>query len=196
MSEPVCRPLIEVLAEVPDFRKSQGKRHSLAAILTLACAAILCGYKSYGAMAEWGRHYGTDLAKRLGFREGKTPSVGTLHTIFRYLDKQALETRLSQWAENVLVQMSASKPHALAIDGKSLRGSQKQGACEAHLLSAVSHGLGLSVCQQAVSEKTNEIGALETVLAALVLEGRVVTVDALLTQKGVAQSILDKGGSS
>ena len=90
MAEPVCRPLIEVLAEVPDFRKSQGKPHWLAAILALACAAILCGYQSYGAMAAWGRHYGTDLARRLGFREGKTPSVGTLPTIFGYLDKQAL----------------------------------------------------------------------------------------------------------
>jgi hypothetical protein len=195
MSEPICRPLIEVLAEVPDFRKSQGRRHALCAILALACAAILCGYQSYGAMAEWGRHYGTDLAARLGFQEGKTPSVGTLHTIFRYLDKQALETKLQEWAETMLAQMPASS-QALAIDGKSLRGSQKQGACDVHLLSAVSHGLGLTVCQKAVAEKTNEIGAVETVLAALVLEGRIVTVDALLTQKQVAQSILSKGGSS
>jgi hypothetical protein len=29
MSEAVCRPLMEVLAEVPDFRKCRGKRHSL-----------------------------------------------------------------------------------------------------------------------------------------------------------------------
>lgn len=195
MSEPVCRPLIEVLAEVPDFRKSQGRRHCLSAILALSCAAILCGYQSYGAMAEWGRHYGTDLAQRLGFREGKTPSVGTLHTVFRYLDKQALETKLQEWAESVVRQMSAASP-ALAIDGKTLRGSQKQGACEAHLLSAVSHGLGLTVCQKAVADKTNEIAAIEAVLSALVLEGRIVTVDALLTQKSVARSILEKGGSS
>ena len=54
MSETLCLPLVEVFAEVPDFRKSRGKRHSLATILTLACAAMLCGYKSYGAIAEWG----------------------------------------------------------------------------------------------------------------------------------------------
>lgn len=87
-----CRLLIEVLAEVPDFSKSRGKRHSLSAILALACAAILCGYKSYGAMAEWGHHYGKELVQALGFKNGKTPSVGTLHTIFRFLDKQAFET--------------------------------------------------------------------------------------------------------
>ena len=73
-----CRPLIEVLSEVTDLRKSQGKRYPLGAILALACAATLWGYKSYGAMAEWGKNYGEALAQALGFRSGKTPSVGHL----------------------------------------------------------------------------------------------------------------------
>jgi hypothetical protein len=46
------RPLIEVLAEMPDFRSHQGKRPPLAAILALVCSALLCGYRSYTAMAE------------------------------------------------------------------------------------------------------------------------------------------------
>ncbi len=54
------RPLIEVLAEIPDFRSSQGKRYSLTAVLALAVSAILCGYRSYGAIAEWGQHYGAE----------------------------------------------------------------------------------------------------------------------------------------
>ena len=46
------RPSIEVLAEIPDFRKARGKHHALAFILALACCAVLCGYRSYSAMAE------------------------------------------------------------------------------------------------------------------------------------------------
>src|ERR1051326_5063221 len=153
-----CRPLIEVLAEVPDFRRKQGRRFSLASILTLACAAILCGYKSYSAMAEWGQHYGHSLAEVLGFDNGKTPSVGTLHTIFRRLDKQALETLLARWAHSVVEPRAPTvETHAVAVDGKTLRGSKKQGALDAHLLSAVSHGLGLTLFQTAVNDKTNEI---------------------------------------
>lgn len=43
-------------------------------------------------------------------------------------------------------------------------------------------------------DKTNEIGAASELLLALVLEGRVVTADALLTQREIARTILDSGG--
>ena len=192
-----CRPLIEILAEVPDFRKKRGKRYSLASILALACAAILCGYKSYGAIAEWSQHYGGELAGALGFKEGKTPSVGTLHTIFRYLDKAALETKRNEWAEAVLSLTPPPKSgQALAIDGKTLRGSAKQGALDVHLLSVLSHGLGLTLSQKEGDAKTNEITAVQQVLSDIILQGRIVTVDALLTQKQIAKTICEKGGTS
>ena len=77
---------------------------------------------------------------------------------------------------------------------KTLRGSQKQGAPGVHLLSALSHHVGLTLTQQAVDAKTNEITQVETVLRQIVLKDRVVTMDALLTQRHVAQTIVDEGG--
>lgn len=97
-----CRPLIEVLAEIPDFRKNRGKRHPLSSILALACVAMLCGYKSYSAIAEWGRNYGHRLVKALGFTHKKTPCAATFHTIFRHLDKKVFESKLGTWSENLL----------------------------------------------------------------------------------------------
>jgi predicted transposase YbfD/YdcC len=63
-----------------------------------------------------------------------------------------------------------------------------------HLLSALSHRLGLTVWQQAVADKTNEIPVMEEVLHGLLLEGRVITVDALLTQRAIAQTLVEGGG--
>jgi hypothetical protein len=156
---------------------------------------MLCGYTGYVSMAQWGKNYGQQLAEALGFKKGKTPAVGTLFTIFSLLDKKALEEKLAEWATSVLEQLP-HKEDAIAIDGKRLCGSANQGACDVHLLSAVSHSLGLTLFQVAVSDKTNEITAVHEVLKALVLEGRVVTVDALLTQKKVAEGIVEKGGTT
>lgn len=54
--------------------------------------------------------------------------------------------------------------------------------------------MGLTLAQQAVDDKTNEITHVDAVLGQLVLPGRVFTMDALLTQRQVAQTIVDAGG--
>jgi len=190
------QPLIEVFAEIPDFRRCRGKRHPLPAVLSLACCAMLCGYRSYSAIAEWGHNYGTGIAQALGFTHN-TPCAATLHTVFRHVDRDTLEAKLGAWAEQVVVTIPAApsaSEAASALDGKTLRGSRKQGAPGVHLLSALSHRLGLTLAQQAVDDKTNEITQVEPVLRQLVLKDRVVTMDALLTQRHVAQTIVDGGG--
>lgn len=190
------RPLIEVLAAIPDVRSRRGKRHPLSAILAMACCAMLCGYRSYSAIAEWGRNYGTSIAHALGFTH-TPPCAATLHTVFRHVDRDDLEERLGTWAESVVVSTPAAASAgevAVALDGKTLRGSQKQGAPGVHLLSALSHHVGLTLTQQAVDAKTNEITQVETGLRQIVRKDRVVTIDALLTQRHVAQTMVDKGG--
>jgi predicted transposase YbfD/YdcC len=192
---PQARPLIEVLAEIPDFRSNHGKRHPLGAILALACSAMLCGYRSYTAIAEWGRYYGEPLIRGLGFTH-RPPCAATLHTVLRRVDREVLEAKLGAWAERLLGQSPGTpgSEEAIAIDGKTLRGSQKQGAPGAHLLSALAHRVGLTLAQQAVADKTNEIPVAMDLLRHLVLDGRIVTMDALLTQRQIAQQIVDAGG--
>lgn len=196
---PHPRPLLEVFADIPDVRNRRGTRHPLPAILALACCAMLCGARSYSAIAEWGRNYGSRIAQALGFTH-IPPCAATLHLIFRRLDCVGFEAQLRAWAESVVASTpggtdrpQAAEP-AVALDGKTLRGSRKQGAPGVHLLSALAHQVGVTLAQQAVADKTNEITAVETVLGQMVLTGRVVTMDALLTQTAVAQTIVDAGG--
>jgi len=194
--EPTIRPLVASLHEIPDPRHPRGRRHPLAAILALMCVAMLCGYRSYSAIAEWGRCYGTKLAQALGFTHAKTPCAATLYHVLRQLDETLVEATLGAWAASVLTALppAPGELEALAVDGKTLRGSRKQGAPAVHLLSVLSHRLGLTVWQQAVANKTNEIPVLEDVLRRLVIEGWVVTVDALLTQRAIADRIVHGGG--
>jgi hypothetical protein len=193
-----CPSLLSVLTEVPDPWGRRGKRHPLAATLALAVAATLCGYRSYGAMAEWGRNYGPALVAALGFTRPKTPCAAALFLLFRRLDREQLEAALGRWAEAMLATLPPweGELEPLAIDGKTIRGAKQQGALNVHLLSVLSHRLGLTLGQHAVPDHANEITAIQTVLEGLILQGRVVTVDALLCQREIAQTIVAKGGTT
>ena len=77
--------LREALDQVPDHRKSQGRRHPLGAVLSLAVCAMLCGARSLYAIAQWGRDQGITTGQLLGFSRGQTPCVATFHRVFKDL---------------------------------------------------------------------------------------------------------------
>lgn len=194
LSPALLPSLLEALSAVPDFRRAQGRRYPLSSVLAFGVVATLCGYKSYGAMAEWGQHYGKELAQALGFKNGRVPSVGTLFTHFSQVDKAALEATVNGWAERVLA-LLPDEGAALAGDGKVLRGSLSQGAIDTLLLSVVSQRLGLTVFQVAVADKGHESKALPKVLQTLFLSGRTLTLDAAHTSKATAAQIVEKGAT-
>lgn len=196
MTRKPSRHLLDMLAEVPDPRKKKGKRHPLKAILALAVIAMMSGYRSYAAIAEYGRTYKM-LRKALGFRHKKTPCAATLYNLFHRLDIDALEQTLTQWVSTALEAFgwrSEGRLTAVAIDGKSLRGSRKQAAKLTHLMSVVSHELGITLAQKAMSEKMHELPAALEMLSVFDVSGKVVTADALLTQRSFCESVLASGG--
>jgi predicted transposase YbfD/YdcC len=181
--------LADFLALVPEHRQPQGLRHPLAAMLALMCAAVLGGANHPQAIAEWGRELTSAQVALLGFTRPKTPCPSTFHEVLKGLNWEQLDLQLRRWVEALLRQVLEDPQVALAADGKVLRGSQKKGAEMAHLLSVVVHELGVTLSHEAVEKKSNEIPALPQLLGRLILHGRVITVDALHTQRTLAQAI-------
>jgi hypothetical protein len=124
--------LLEALASVPDPRDPRGRIHPLSAVLALTVVAVLAGMKSLTAIAQFGRDHGTPLAHALGFTRGKTPAKSCLSELFRALDVAALEGALSRWLQGRVL----AGWQALAVDGKTLKGSADGEVPGVHLLSA------------------------------------------------------------
>jgi DDE family transposase len=192
-------PLAAYLARVPDHRDARGLRHPLAAVLAQVVCALLCGARHPTAITDWGRDHGQDpeLLAALGYTRPQTPCGATMHEVLRELAWTALETQMRDWAAAVERHLTPEAPAggeaALALDGKTLRGALKQGAAVVALVSALGHRLGLTA---GVAEVTDgdEIAAVRTLLRELVLAGKVVTLDALHTQRETARLIGERGG--
>ena len=90
---------------------------------------------------------------------------------------------------------TAAARAVIAIDGKTLRGSKtsSDGKGALHLVSAYATEAGLVLAQCAVDGKSNEITAIPELLDMLNLKGAIVSIDAMGTQKEIAQRIVDKG---
>jgi hypothetical protein len=192
--------LLHFLAQIPDPRGRNGRQHPLVAVLALACCAIMCGARGYSAIAQWAQDHDIALMHRLGFTR-RPPKSGGIRKVLMALDPAALEAALSRWAEALLGQLPEAEtgcPRAFALDGKSARGSFDGLGKAVHLLSLVAHQSGLTVAQAEVPsgglDKTNEHKAALRLLSEMVLEGRLITGDAMFCQRDLSRQVLDGGG--
>src|SRR5262249_20311418 len=157
---------------------------------------MLCGARRSSAMAAWGRHEGTRIAQAPGFTPA-TPCAATPHTICRHVHRDACEAHLGTWADEVVGRRPPgpeTPAPARAREGKTLRGSKTQGAPGRQRLSALAHQVGGTLAPPAVDEKPHAIPAVEPILPPGVREGRRAPMDALLPQRHLAQTMVDKGG--
>jgi hypothetical protein len=188
--EKPSRSLLERLAEIPDPRSPHGRRHPLTAILALAVVGILAGMKSLEAIAQFGRDQGKPLAEALGFRRHRTPCKATLSNIFRRLDVTRFERVLTDWVTD----HNLASADQIAIDGKVLRGSADGDTPGVLLLSAYAPKTSAVLAQIEVKRTTNEHKAALELLGILPLKEKVITGDAIFTQRDLSQKIVDEGG--
>jgi hypothetical protein len=191
--------LLAALRKVPDHRAAN-TIHPLESILAMAVCAMLCGCTSELAITQWGEMHGPRLAKALGFSRPYTPCNTTLHYLFKNLDVVAFQKVVSEWLALTTPEQArrALEPvtgkQAVALDGKRLRGSQEGSDTPGvALVAAFLHHGGQVLDQQAMT-RGDELQATRALLEHLPLEDRIITGDALLTQRDVTETVLEKGG--
>jgi len=186
--------LIDHLRTIADPRMKRGVRHRMISMLTVAVCAVLSGAKSYAAIGEWAKRSSQDMRKRMGCRYDRqtalfiAPSEPTLRRTLQAVDALALDKVVGQW----LITQAPVAGNAIALDGKTARGSTSNEGNQTHLVTAFLHKEGIVIAQQAVAAKSNEITAVRPLLANIDIEGCVVTADALHTQEDTARFIVEE----
>ena len=186
--------LAAALAVVPDPRHPNGWRPDrsplpLVGLLQVAVAAMLCGARSLYAVAQWSCERVEDDPASLvplGLPPGRSPSVATLHRVFKGLDVAAFERALGAW----LATSGVRPDEALALDGKTLRGIHGDEVPGVHLVAAFAHHAGAVLGEAASPGKGQELAAVKLVLGQVPLAGRLVTTDALATQREVCDLVV------
>ncbi len=190
--------LAAALAQLPDPRRPFGWRGDyppipLVALLQVALAAMLCGSLSLNAIAQWVRERVEDdpeLLTALGLPPGRRPCVATFHRIFKALDVTAFEQVVGTW----LMATGVAPTDAVAVDGKALRGVERPGVPGVYLVGVYAHAAESVIAQLRTEGKGHELAAARHALAQVPLTDRMVTGDALLTQRDLCAQIVADGG--
>ncbi len=180
---------------MPDPRHARGQRHAWPLILTLLGAALLSGQRNVRGIGQWVAERAEELCALLQPPRGRLPSTATLRRALRAVDAEALERQIGAFGQGLPGGSPPGAPRwaGQAVDGKAVRGANRHGA-KVHLVSLARHGDGVVLGQIRVDDKSNEITAAPALLAGRDLAGTVTTMDALLTQRALAQPIRDQGG--
>jgi predicted transposase YbfD/YdcC len=198
--------LYHALQALPDSRRKQGRRYPLAVMLALVILAKLAGEQTMSGVTEWVRHRGPLLAQQLGLHRTKMPCQTTYSNVLAKVDGQHLDALLRaffvRWeaetrcgAEPSRLQTPAGRAdhRHLALDGKTIRATTSQ-PHPVHQLECYEVATGIVLWQRNVGQKENEISALKPLLTADSVTGRILTLDAMHTQRALCAQVQQLSG--
>ena len=164
-------------------------KHKLSDILMVTLITYLCGGEDYSDMYQLCRFRGKEF-KPLPELPNGCPSEDTFERVMQAVHPDEIAACLEVYTSQIIKDLSGIH---IAIDGKKTRGTNPRGHGESsYILSAWANEHSLSIAQEAVGEKTNEITCVPKLLDKLALEGAIVTIDAMGTQVEIAEQVVKK----
>ena len=179
--------LIEVLEGIEDTRRKHSVMYPLHEVLIIMLLAVMCGATSYAKVEMFGKSKRKWLESFLELEYG-IPDACTFRNVIKEIDTQKLHIIFCEWMKSVVSELTG----VIAIDGKTARRTHDKTKRPLHVISAFSHECELVIGQLACEEKSNEITAIPKLLDMLEINGCIVTIDAMGTQKDIAEKIISK----
>jgi predicted transposase YbfD/YdcC len=183
--------LHKTFGQLSDPRIQRQKRHLLIDIVILGILAVLSGAESWDSIELFGRE-NLAFLKQILKLPGGIPSHDTINRVFGMINSRHFEKLFAEWSNNLKNNGILDK--VIAIDGKTVRGSKDSfhGKSPIHLVHAWSVENNICLGQFKTKDKSNEITAIPQILDLLEIKGSIITIDAMGTQKAIAQKIIEK----
>ena len=174
--------LLEEFRALPDYRKNKVRYTNPGEILFLSLLAAMSGANSFEDMALWMKERKREIARFLG-KSFISPAYTTVRNTFLGMDSDAIELLQRKWVEQLTDDTEGLT--IIATDGKTMRGSgtKEMNQKARHIVSLFLTDSKLTLTQNQVDDKSNEIPALISLLDNLNLKNCVITMDAMHTQK-------------
>jgi predicted transposase YbfD/YdcC len=184
--------LISIFKQVEDPRSHINQVHNLIDILLIGIISVICGAETWKQMVGFAKSKEVFLKTFLELPHG-VPSEDTINRVFSSLDSMKFESCFIEWVNSI---SDLSKGQVIAIDGKTIRGAKSHGKkSPIHMVSAWACESNLVLGQIKTAEKSNEITAIPQLLDLLDIVEQTVTIDAMGTQKEIAEKIIKNGGN-
>lgn len=182
----------ESFSDLKDPRRtSKGNiKYPIEEILFLVLSAVVSGCNTWVLIEAFGKQKIEWLKKYHPYDFG-TPSDDTLGDFFGALDKKQFSTCFINYSASI---SNHTEGRVVAIDGKTVCGvGSTSSKFPIHIVTAFCAKNRLSLAQETVGEKSNEIVAIPKLLDLITLKGCIVTIDAMGCQKDIALKIREKG---
>ena len=184
----VPHSLIKHLQVIEDPRVERTKAHNLIDILVIGLCTMLTMGDRFTDMEDLGNIKKDFFESFLELPNG-IPSHDTFNRVFSAIDPLKFVDSFLLWVKELCPTLEGDN---IALDGKAIRRALNEGDKLTYIISAWASDHGLIVSQAKVDDKSNEITAIPALLESLEISGCVITIDAMGTQKDIAEKIIEK----
>ena len=186
--------IIEYFGKVKTIQEYNGYIHSVGRTLAIVILGSLCKLSDLVEIHQWASEPKTKEFLEEHFAISTIPTYNWLVSLMRIIKPESLNEMFTKWTRTLLPEFLDNL--TISFDGKTIcsTGNMQEYDKPLHILSGYLVELGLTVGQQTVDEKSNEIPAMRELLKLIDVRGSMVVADALHCQTETAESIINCGG--
>jgi|SRR5215510_890724 len=179
----------EYFEEVETEKGYYGYFYSVSEAITIAILGTFCGLRNMKQIQQWAsdERIRKFLSKEFGINE--VPCYSWFTQILGMIKPESFNTCFTKWVTSGT--KIAGK--TISLDGKTVCSTAKMDKYQnpLHIVSAQIAELGITLGQQAVDGKSNEIPAAQELIKLLEIEGCMIVADAMHCQKETAETIIE-----